>query len=601
MIHGDDGEPPIRFGTRGSALALIQTELVAARFRAVYPLRAIERRIVSTEGDRDKTSPLAEIGGRGVFTNGIESALLRGEVDAAVHSAKDLPSTLCPAAPIVAFPDRDDPRDVLVSRHETTLERLPPHPVIGTSSRRREAQIRCLRPDAQIVSIRGNIDTRLHKAESSELDGIVLAAAGIHRLGWNDRISHYLPIAEMIPSPAQGAIAIQAGTGTTAARELAVIDDPTVSIPVCIERAFLAAVGAGCTYPVGAYVARSESGFHLLAMLANEAGDRIEFADEMLAAGDEHDHAAEVAARLWMAVAGASAPTVWHGGRALKSDLEGARIVVTRPRRQAGPLLAALGERGATPLALPTIRIEPIADTTTVDVALRDASREAFDWIVFTSANAVDVFAGRMDALEVRAGHLTNVCIAAVGDATAAAAAAVGLTVTHLPETATAADLAMDLKTIARSGARMLYPRSTIGRDDLLDELRCAEFDVVAVDVYRTVPEPDIDPRVLAQVQRGDIDLVTFASPSSVRNLIALFAGHGVALDTIPAVCTGPVTAQAAHDAGFSVAAIGDGPGVSALVEAIARYWRGRPESRVLRNVHRRLRSDADSRGRSAT
>jgi hydroxymethylbilane synthase len=151
---------PVRFGTRGSALALAQTRLAADRFRAAHPGRAVEIRVISTEGDVDKTSPLTEIGGRGVFTSAIEAAIRRGEVDAAIHSAKDLPSALHPAVPIVAYPDRDDPRDVLVSRHGTTLDLLPARPLIGTSSRRREVQILRLRPDARIVNIRGNIDTR---------------------------------------------------------------------------------------------------------------------------------------------------------------------------------------------------------------------------------------------------------------------------------------------------------------------------------------------------------------------------------------------------------------------------------------------------------
>src|SRR5215212_9606255 len=152
----------VRLGSRGSALALAQTNLAADRFRAAYPGRAVEVQVISTEGDVDKTSPLTEIGGRGVFTTAIEAAILRGEVDAAVHSAKDVPSALHPAVPIVAYPDRDDPRDVLVSRHGTTLDLLPAHPLVGTSSRRREVQILRLRPDARIVNIRGNVDTRLH-------------------------------------------------------------------------------------------------------------------------------------------------------------------------------------------------------------------------------------------------------------------------------------------------------------------------------------------------------------------------------------------------------------------------------------------------------
>src|SRR5215217_2567298 len=326
---------PIRFGTRGSALALAQTNLAADRFRAAHPECAVEIRVISTEGDVDTSSPLTEIGGRGVFTNAIEAAILRGEVDAAVHSAKDLPSALHPAVPIVAYADRDDPRDVLISRHGTTLDRLPAQPVIGTSSRRRDVQILRLRPDARIVNIRGNIDTRLRKAEGPEFDGIVLAAAGIRRMGWQDRISEYFPVERVVPSPGQGAIAIQARAGSDAAAFLESIDDPFVSAPVGIERAFLAAIGAGCTYPVGAYAKRSDEGYRLIAMLADASGDRVAFASERLGAGEERVHAAEIAACLQAEITAASRTTSWTGWNEDEEDLRGARVVVTRPRRQA--------------------------------------------------------------------------------------------------------------------------------------------------------------------------------------------------------------------------------------------------------------------------
>src|SRR3954465_4492209 len=199
----------IRFGTRGSQLALAQTRLTIERFQAIHPEIEAEIHVVRTTGDADRTSPLNEIGGRGVFTNELEEALLRGEIDAAVHSAKDLPSRVHPGAPIVAFPLRDDPRDVLATRHGLPLPQLPSHPVVGTSSRRRDAQIRRLRPDVRIENIRGNIDTRLRKAEGADYDAIVLAAAGVHRMGWQERIQEYFPVDVVVPSPGQGAIAVQ--------------------------------------------------------------------------------------------------------------------------------------------------------------------------------------------------------------------------------------------------------------------------------------------------------------------------------------------------------------------------------------------------------
>lgn len=581
---------------------MAQTELAIGRFRGAFPGRDVEVRIISTEGDVDKTSPLTEIGGRGVFTNAIECAILRGDVDAAVHSAKDLPTVLHPAAPIVAFPDRDDPRDVLVSRHRTTLDRLPPDPVIGTSSRRRDVQLLRLRPDARIVNIRGNIDTRLRKAEGPELDAIVLAAAGIHRLGWSDRISEYFPVEQMVPSPAQGAIAVQAIAESDAANMLRMTDDPAVSAPVGIERAFLAAVGAGCTFPAGAYAVSSDSGFRLIAMLASESGDRIAYADEPIPAGDAGDHAAELADRLRADVEMNADVRAWNGWTSSVHDLLGARVVVTRPTRQAGPLIAALAERGAKPLSLPAIRVEPIAETSRLDAALQDACDGRFDWIVFTSANAVGVVAQRMEVRGVGSEQLADVQVAVVGQATSAAAVAVGFSIALMPETATAEALSTELGATARSGDRVLYPRSAIGRDSLPDALRTSGLEVVTVEAYRTLPEPDVDPQVLAKVQRGEVDLVTFASPSSVRNLLNLLREDVAVLKTISVVCAGPATGDAARELGFSNVAVSDGPDEAAMTEAIARSWQRRNSvpSPLSESTLTRREATAYAPGRSA-
>ena len=564
---------PIRFGTRGSTLALAQTKLAADRFRDSNPGRLLEIEVISTEGDFDKTSPLTEIGGRGVFTNALEAAILRGQVDAAVHSAKDLPSALHPAVPIVAFPNRDDPRDVLVSRHGTTLDQLPPNPVIGTSSRRREVQILRLRPDAQIVNIRGNIDTRLRKAAGSDFDAIVLAAAGLHRMAWEDRICEYFPVERVVPSPGQGAIAVQARAGSNAASVLAAIDDRAVSIPVTIERAFLAAIGAGCAYPVGAYAAASDPGYRLIAMLADPEGECIAWTNESLHVGEERSHAADIAARLRAKVGQPSAPSSWNGWIPEGKDLQGARIVVTRARQQSGPLTSALTKRGGTPVALPTIRIEPVADLALLDAAIDDAQRGAFDWFVFTSANAVEIVARRMDALNVHPEQLTALNVAAVGEATAAAVVRAGLNPTLVPEAATGDALAASLCRQMRPMARVLYPKSAIGREAVPIALRVAGCDLLSIDVYRTVPELDVDLAALDQVQRGEIDIITFASPSSVRNFIDLVGQECTAVRGIPVVCAGPVTAQAARDVGMTVVAVCDAPDAVAMTEAIATFW----------------------------
>lgn len=554
------GDRHLRFGTRGSALALAQTDLAVARLKQTHPDITVATEIIRTEGDIDVTSPLTEIGGRGVFTNVLELAILQGRVDAAVHSAKDLPSALHPSLPIVAFPDRGDPRDVLVSRYRTTLDRLPPHPVIGTSSRRREAQIRQLRPDARLVSIRGNIDTRLRKAETDNFDAIVLAAAGLCRMGWEARVSEYFPVDLVVPSPGQGAIALQAKAGSDAGRLLAEIDDPAVSVPVRIERAFLAAIGAGCSMPIGAYAHGAPGAYRLVAMLADEAGERVARADEVLAPGDEERHAAEIARRMRLEIGTALAEPVAPGKW---STVEGAgelRVVVTRPRRQADGLLAALARRGAEAIALPTIRIEPYADTSAIDAALNGAGRGEFAWLVFTSANAVEVVCRRLAALGIDPDRLGGLKIAAIGESTARAAREGRLSVALVAQTPTAEGLAADLQGVVGAGSSVLYPRSAIGRDLLPNALRDAGAAVTVIDAYQTVAETEIDPRALAQIRERRVDAITFHSPSSVRHLLRMLGDDRDLLDNVVIVCAGPVTADAARDAGLRIGAVSAEP-----------------------------------------
>jgi hydroxymethylbilane synthase len=563
----------LRFGTRGSALALAQARLVVNRFSLAYPDLETETTVIRTEGDIDKTSPLTEIGGRGVFTNDLEAAVLSGRVDAAIHSAKDLPSTLHSDVPIVAIPVRDDPRDVLISRHRTTLDRLPVNPVIGTSSRRRAVQVRRLRPDARVVNVRGNVDTRIRKAEGPEFDAIVLAAAGVRRMGWGDRIDENFAIEQVVPSPGQGAIAVQAREHSHVAFLLAAIDDWSVAIPVGIERAFLRAIGGGCSMPVGAYVSLGQAGYRLVAMLADESGDRFATTDESLSPGDERRHAAEIANRLKAEVGFHVAPSVWNGWRERSGDLTGVRVVVTRPLRQAAALISALTERGATPLALPAIRIEPVADSSALDAALGEAQQGAFSWMVFTSVNAVEVVADRLAALGIDVPELARLEIAAVGGATARAASERGFHVNLVASSPNAESLADGLRRRIEPCDRLLYPRSALGRDVIPEELRRAGAEVVTINAYDTVPETEIDPEVVGQVRRGEADIMTFTSPSSVRNVLDLLGEDRSVLNRMLVICAGPVTAAAARDAGLRVDAVCDDPGASAMVQAIATHW----------------------------
>lgn len=262
----------VRIGTRASRLALAQTALVADRLRATHRDIAIEFVEITTAGDRDQSSPLPE--GAGWFTTAIQEALQRGEIDVAVHSYKDLPTKRPEGLVIAAVPLREDPRDALVSRKGIPLRRLSPGAVVGTSSPRREAQVRALRPDLDVRPIRGNVDTRVAKVDSGEYDAAVLALAGLKRLGIERRAAEIFSLHDILPAPAQGALAMECRAGDEATIELlAAIDDPSLRQLVMAERSFLARIDAGCHFPAAAFAEQFGTTLKLHALLA--PGGRI--------------------------------------------------------------------------------------------------------------------------------------------------------------------------------------------------------------------------------------------------------------------------------------------------------------------------------------
>jgi hydroxymethylbilane synthase len=262
----------LRIGTRGSKLALWQAEWVAGRLAELG--QAAEIIVISTRGDENTRQPLGSLSGTGVFTREIQQALRRSQVDAAVHSLKDLPTDPVDGIALAAVPPRESARDAVVSRSRDTLDNLPPGARIGTSSLRRAAQLRYLRSDLEAVDIRGNVDTRLRKLDAGEYDALILAEAGLLRLGWADRISQVLSPEQMLPAPGQGALAIECRSDDELAlRALKVLNDEATLCSVTAERNVLAALYAGCSAPVGAWGQVNANGeLELLAAVLSHDG-----------------------------------------------------------------------------------------------------------------------------------------------------------------------------------------------------------------------------------------------------------------------------------------------------------------------------------------
>ena len=242
----------LRIGSRGSQLALWQANHIAGLLRDAG--HSVEIEIIKTTGDRMQEVSFAQVGSRGMFTKEIEEALAEGRIDLAVHSLKDLPTELAPEFTLAATTKRADPRDVLVSAHHATLASLPHGAKVGTSSERRRAQLKSIRPDIVAVEFRGNVDTRLRKLAEGQVDAILLAAAGLDRLGRAEWVRERLEPEQFCPSAGQGALGIEARAGDDATAEaLRFLDDDETRYAVTAERAALAALGGGCQVPIGVH------------------------------------------------------------------------------------------------------------------------------------------------------------------------------------------------------------------------------------------------------------------------------------------------------------------------------------------------------------
>ncbi|HEY9512796.1 MAG TPA: hydroxymethylbilane synthase [Rhodanobacter sp.] len=276
----------LRIATRKSALALWQAEHVATLLRGMYPGLTVELVPMTTRGDEVQDRSLASIGGKGLFLKELEVAMLEGRADLAVHSLKDVPAHLEPGFVLPAILPRADAADALVSNHYATLAELPAGARVGTSSLRRQAQMRALRPDVELLDLRGNVGTRLAKLDAGAYDAIVLACAGLARLGLAARIRSRLAAPQWLPAPGQAAIAIEARSDDPATLELlAALDDADTRITVSAERAMNRALGGSCTVPIGAWCVRGEHDLHLSGLVGDVDHGRVLRAEGSAASG----------------------------------------------------------------------------------------------------------------------------------------------------------------------------------------------------------------------------------------------------------------------------------------------------------------------------
>jgi len=557
----------LRIGTRSSALAIGQAELVRALLESRWPHLTVELVPLSTRGDKEQDKPLPALGGKGLFTAELEAALRSGEIDLAVHSLKDLPTGSPPDLTLAAIPSREDPHDVLISRHGLPLEHLPPHPVVGTSSNRRAAQVRLLRPDARILPLRGNVDTRVRKALDPDgpYDAVVLALAGLIRLGLHAYATQILPLDLMLPAPGQGALGIQCRDKDERVMSyLRPLDDESTRVAVTAERAFLEGLGGGCALPVAALASVEAEIVYMRGLYVGEEGMpiRVEGKRSM---SDARQLGLTLAARVLaqsqemkrQQFSGLPFGETSKGGKGSPPP-EQTRVLVTRAPDQAAELSDRLRAMGMEPVLYPTIRIAPPEDPRELDAALDMLYARGYDWLVLTSVNGVRFVWERLHALALGP-FPAGVKVAVIGPATAEALRKQGVEPDLVPETYVAEGLAEAMGVVR--GRHILLARADRARPTLRDMLRRRGAYVDEVVAYRTLVAPP-------QTSPPEVDVVTFTSPSTVRGFAEALQGSPLP-SNVKVVCIGPVTAQAAREAGFPVHAVATTYTIPGLVAAI--------------------------------
>ena len=295
----------VRIGTRKSMLALTQSTMIKKAIEARYPDCEVELVKIVTKGDKILDVPLAKVGGKGLFVKEIEEAMLRGEIDIAVHSMKDVPAELPDELFIGVVAEREDPRDAFLSVKYGAIGELPEGARIGTSSLRRRSQLARIRPDLVIEDLRGNLDTRLRKLDEGLYDAIILATAGLNRMGWDDRITAHIDTNTMLPAVAQGAVGIEMRRSDTEMIEgLAFLDHSDTAVAVACERAFLHTLEGGCQVPIGGHATVDGGRVRMTGLIASVAGDRF-FRDQAEGTVEEAEDIGRNLARKLLDMGGA--------------------------------------------------------------------------------------------------------------------------------------------------------------------------------------------------------------------------------------------------------------------------------------------------------
>lgn len=565
----------LRIGTRKSPLAMWQAEYVRDRLMAAHAGLEVELVPIETKGDKILDVALSRVGGKGLFVKELEVALLDGRVDLCVHSTKDMPAELPEGLGLVAFPPRADPRDALVMGGHSGVMALPRGAKVGTSSLRRQAQLLAVRPDLEIVSVRGNIQTRMRKAQELGLDCVVLACAGLERMASAEHIGYRFPPEEMLPAAAQGILSIEGRLHDERVLSLlSVLDDEEARRAALSERAFLKALGGGCQVPIGAYATREGDTLLLRGLVATPDG-RVLVRAVKEGPIDEPERIGRALAEEVIATGGRRilvevgiGPSITHG----EGGLEGAVVIVARDEAPDDNISLTLANHGARVVPLRLMELDEPTDGAALEKAVRELAR--YDALCFTSRAGVERFFSRLNAAgkdlrELRADAL----IAAVGPGTAESLALHGAHADVVGdaggvELAAALEAAMPFE-----GKRILLPRAEGGREELREIAGGKGAEVVVVDAYRSLPKEGAREAVgeaLADTAGCRVRALLLTSPRRVEVLASVLGeGRAEALGGIHLLAIGETTRRALEDAGLPGAVALSSPTPAGAVSAV--------------------------------
>lgn len=529
-------------GTRGSKLALVQTEIIKEKLQKLHPKIKIEISIIKTTGDKNMNPVPLDSVGKDWFTKEIDKALLKGAIDIAVHSLKDLSEILPQGLIIAAIPEREDAREAFISMNGVSFEDLKKDSIIGTDSTRRKSQLLYKRPDLYIKSIRGNVNRRLEKLENGEYDGIFLAVAGLKRLGLESKITDYFSETDIVPSPGQGALAVVIKeSNTDLFRVLKKLDHQPTVTAVKSERSFSKIFGGGCSMPIGAYAVCTGKTITLHGIIGSLDGKHV-VKDSITG-----DSAAPKKIGKELAERILQKSSLWYFSKSVPQKKR--YIIITRPENESRKFIKKLEKLELYGISYPTVMISKLPLTDSTKNYLRDIS--SFDWILFTSKNGVKFFMQAIKNLKIDVKELKILHIGAIGTKTAEMLKKYQLPVHFIPSIFTTEDLVYELQNI--KGKKILLPRADIATPLLIKFLKEKGAHIINIPIYQTTLLLQPDKSLEQLYKKKEISYLTFTSPSTVKGFVKNI--EELKIDTnifsVPTISIGPVTTRTLKKYGF--------------------------------------------------